>query len=97
MNRRTFVRSAALASAALVLPGGGAGAGACADAPAWRAFDITPRVDVANPRGRVRVWVPVPLVVATSYQRSGATTIDAGQGTAKIVKDARRGFACVTA
>jgi transglutaminase-like putative cysteine protease len=39
----------------------------------------------------------VPLTVATAYQRPGATTFDAGRGTARLVKNAARGFSFVAA
>jgi transglutaminase-like putative cysteine protease len=96
MNRRQFVRGATLASAALAI-GAPRVFGRDSDEPAWRTFEITTHVDVLNPRARVQVWVPVPLTVATAYQRSGATTFDAGRGSAKLVKDASRGFAFVHA
>ncbi len=96
MNRRQFVRDAALASAALAI-GAPRVFGSDHDETAWRTFEISTHVDVLKPSGRVRVWVPVPLTVATAYQRPGATTFDAGRGTAKLVTDASRGFAFVHA
>jgi len=99
MNRREFVRHASLASAAFALP-----SSRLFGAPdennekaQWRTFEITTRVDVAESNGRSRVWVPVPLTIATAYQRPDTTAVDAGRGTAKVVKNTERGFAFVSA
>jgi transglutaminase-like putative cysteine protease len=96
MDRREFVYRSTLAAAAIA-----AGAphlfGDEADETAWRAFEITTRLDIPQPSRRVRAWVPVPLTVATAYQRPGPTSFDAGRGSARLVKDASRGFAFVSA
>src|SRR5438128_5161066 len=96
MHRRHFIYRSTLAAAALA-----AGApclfAAEADETPWRAFEITTRVDIAHANRRVRAWVPVPLTVATAYQRPGTTSFDAGRGSARLVKDAARGFGFVSA
>jgi len=99
MNRREFVRHATLASAALALGAHRpiASEAEASDAATWRTFEITTRVDVLNPRGRVRVWVPLPLLAATAWQRPGAISVAADTGTARVVKDAARGFEFVAA
>ena len=96
MNRRQFVRHSTLAAAALAVGAPRLFADEHTDA-SWRTFEITTRVDVSQLRGAVRVWVPVPLAVATAYQQPGATSFDAGRGSARLVKDAARGFAFVAA
>jgi transglutaminase-like putative cysteine protease len=35
----------------------------------WRTFDVTTRVDIQNPQGATRLWLPVPSV-NTDWQRS---------------------------
>src|SRR5690349_16737295 len=98
MNRRDFVRAAALGSAWAIFERAGAAAFAADGEAPWRTFELTTRVDVARGDEPVRVWVPVPLTIATAYQRpvSSAHHVD-GAGTAKLVNDRGRGFAFVEA
>src|SRR5262245_10214602 len=70
MHRREFVRTGAAAAAlgaGMVRPR--AARAASADAR-WRTFEVTSRAEIANPSGPVRVWLPLPLVPDTDYQRS---------------------------
>ena len=61
MIRREFLRSGAALTVMAALP-----RGAFADAPftpkpdAWRKFEITTRVEIVNPSGKVQVWLPLP-------------------------------------
>jgi transglutaminase-like putative cysteine protease len=95
MHRRDFIRAAAAASAAAALPSDLFGADAAA--PPWRTFELTTRVDVAAAAGPVRVWVPVPLTIATAYQRPLGNTFHADGATAKLINDRARGFGYVMA
>jgi transglutaminase-like putative cysteine protease len=95
MHRRDFVRTAALGAAWAI--SGRAGDAAFDVEPSWRTFELTTRVDVAGRAGDVRVWVPVPLTIATAYQRPAGNTFDAGGGRARLVTDGRRGFGFVEA
>jgi transglutaminase-like putative cysteine protease len=36
---------------------------------AWRTFDLTTDVEVASPKGRTQLWLPVPAASRTEYQR----------------------------
>ena len=69
MRRRTFLKQGLTVSAGLVLGGMPKFARrASADDPTkWRAFEVTTRVEVTDPIGAVRVWVPVPLLHNTDY------------------------------
>src|SRR5687767_7443969 len=51
----------------------------------WRTFEIVTRVEVLDPSGPTRIWVPTPLGVDTPYQRAGATTFAAGGGAGRLV------------
>ena len=99
MHRREFFRVAAVASAAtMTFPGRRALAWAAAGDGPWRTYELTTRVEVPNASGPVRVWVPVPLTVATGYQRplGNTFTAEAG-GTARLIDDKSRGFGFVSA
>jgi transglutaminase-like putative cysteine protease len=70
MNRRDFLRTAGAASASLALPYP-AGLGAQTPrAGLWRTFEVTTRIDVLKPIGPTRVWLPMPLIVQTPYQKA---------------------------
>jgi transglutaminase-like putative cysteine protease len=99
MNRRRFLRSATLASAAFALPGAARALGRLEadDAGTWRTFEVTTHVDVLKPAGMTRVWVPVPLTIETPYQQPLGNVFNAEDGAAKLVDDHARGFGMVAA
>jgi transglutaminase-like putative cysteine protease len=99
MNRRRFLRSATLVSAAFALPDSKPGlARPLADSAAtWRTFEVTTRVDVLEAAGATRVWVPVPLTIETVYQHPLGNVFHADGGTAKFVDNPARGFGMVAA
>jgi transglutaminase-like putative cysteine protease len=69
MERRTFLKSMG-ASGAVLLAGVPTRARAAAsDAAGWRTFEVTTKVEVVNPSGSSRVWLPLPLAVETDYHR----------------------------
>jgi len=78
MKRRDFLACATLAPAALVIHP------ACA-AGGWRSFDVVTRVDVADPAGPTRLWLPVPLREAGDYQRVLATQWDAPGAQVRLI------------
>ena len=96
MHRRDFVRRAALGSAAWAIFGP-SGAFADEPRPRWRTFELITRVDVAAATGAARVWVPVPLTIATAYQRPLGNTVHVDAGRARVVTDQARGFGFVAA
>ena len=90
MNRRTFLKAAAAlpaAAAASQLPGFVSRARAQQKEFAlrpgtWRTFEITTRVEVLEPSGVARVWLPVPSV-KSEYQKPLG---DQWSGSAKVMK-----------
>jgi len=51
----------------------------------WRVFEITTRVEVLQPRGVTRVWLPTPMAVAP-YQKTMGDTYHPGNGTATMIE-----------
>ena len=79
--RREFLRYASLAAgfaAARVR-------GLTPDADGWRTFEITTRIQVLEPSGRTRVWLPAPLADA-AYQRTLGDTYRADRGFVEMVE-----------
>ena len=72
MDRRTFVKTAALAAAAAAAPRLGA-ANQTAFKPAaehgWRVFEVTTRVEILKPAGVSRVWLPLPSIEEEAWIR----------------------------
>ncbi|MDX1374332.1 MAG: transglutaminase family protein [Burkholderiales bacterium] len=92
MKRRDFLLTTAAASAVAALPWRGALA-----AEGWRTFEITTHVDVLNPSGVSRAWVPLPLVLDNDWQRSISNSWTGNASAASIHSDGIYGAAMVYA
>jgi transglutaminase-like putative cysteine protease len=57
---------------------------------AWRTFEVTTRVEVLEPRGVTRVWLPVPSVKA-EYQTPLENTWSGNARTLELVDDGKYG------
>ncbi len=62
-----------------------------------RVFEITTRVEIANPTGATRVWLPASLTVETLYQRTLSNRFEAPGGTVRMVESKADGLGIVTA
>ncbi|QSA96500.1 transglutaminase family protein [Methylococcus sp. EFPC2] len=76
MNRRSLLKNGLLLAGGLALPPL-CGKVACAAGAKWRAFEVRNRIEIRNPSGRIRAWLPLPLYRATDYYRRG---VDRWQG-----------------
>jgi transglutaminase-like putative cysteine protease len=92
MERRVFLKSGLGASAALAL-GIAPSRLRAAEPPTagnpWRKFEAVTRIEVANPTGVTRLWVPLPLLTDTDYFKRGGDTWTGNAATARLVKDAK--------
>jgi transglutaminase-like putative cysteine protease len=97
VNRREFLRCAGVVSAGLSLPGGSR-LFASAPAERWRTFEVTSEIEVLEPRGITRVWLPVPPSAPTVYQKpAGAGTLSAPDGNARVAVDRSTGASMIAA
>jgi transglutaminase-like putative cysteine protease len=98
MHRRTFLKaSVALPAMAAVstLP---RFAWAGPDtAGRWRVFEVITQVEVLKPAGITRVWLPLPLVEDTPYQKGLGNTWKADGATVEAGQEAKFGAAYVMA
>jgi transglutaminase-like putative cysteine protease len=97
VNRRDFLRSAAVASASLSL---GKPSTLLAESPradGWRTFELVTRVEVLKPAGTTRVWLPAALIEKTPYQRTLANQFSAAGGAAKTVRSEADALGIVSA
>ena len=69
MKRRTFLTNSIALSAGIALTGipGLESAEETNSDSQWRAFKITTTIEIADPVGPARVWLPVPLIQDTDY------------------------------
>ncbi len=88
MNRRHFLRSAGAVSAYLALPGTRKtfALGSDESAAGWRTFELTTRVEVLNPSGPTRVWLPAALLRETPFQETLSNDFHCEGGEASLVK-----------
>src|SRR5689334_6091557 len=87
MDRRDFLRHGGVMSASLALPGAARALPEAHDT-GWRTFEVTTHVEVLQPAGPTRIWLPTPLTTATPYQKPLGNTITADGGHATTVNDA---------
>ena len=86
MDRRDFLKTGTLVPAAAALSGLPRIA-AAASHPQWRVFEVTADVDILQPAGRTQVWLPVPLIADTDYQKSLGNGWNAQRGEVTFSQD----------
>lgn len=97
MNRRSFLQSSTAAAALTALPR----ISFAQQLPfnprpgEWRTFEITTRVEILQPSGVSRAWVPVPSVEG-DYQKLHGNSWS-GNGAARLAGDGKYGAAMVAA
>jgi transglutaminase-like putative cysteine protease len=84
MKRRDFVRRAGAAAGLGLLDPRRLFAQA-PEAEPWRVFEVTTRVEVLQPIGPTRVWLPTPLAAAP-YQKTMGDTYHAGAGRVAMIE-----------
>ncbi len=96
MDRRSFLkRSFTVGLAASGLPG--LTGLVRAEEAHWRSFEVTTRIEVLEPVGVVRVWLPTPLLNPTDYFRREADRWSGNYRQARLVQYDRRGTGAVFA
>ena len=88
MKRREFVKLAGLACV-------GVGVAKAARVPEraasavddWRTFEVTTRVEVLQPVGVTRVWLPLPLRRAMPFQVTESSTVQCERGRVRLVSE----------
>ena len=93
MNRRDFIKTTTLlpAVAATSAMPQFVSEALAATTDKWRVFEVTTKVGVIKPAGVSRVWLPLPLVGDTDFQKNLGSTWSAEGGTAAIVTDGKYG------
>jgi len=94
VNRREFLRSSGAWSAGLAFSSAAQRARASS---AWRTFDVTTQIEVLQPQGETRVWLPAALAADTPFQKAVSNQFHAEGGTARIVESAADSLGIVAA
>jgi transglutaminase-like putative cysteine protease len=89
LNRRTLLKAGA-AAAALPLPAYAQERRFEPEPGAWRTFELTTTVNVADVKGTSKVWLPVPDV-ESEWQKPLDTTWSGNAASAKLVADPKSG------
>ncbi|MEY4729283.1 MAG: hypothetical protein RL020_441 [Pseudomonadota bacterium] len=85
MKRRDFLLTAGIAPAGLLLPSYVLADMPVASTKSWRIFETITRVEVLKPVGATKVWLPLPLINDTNYQKSLGNQWNAEGGKAQAV------------
>ena len=88
MNRRTFLQSSAAFSAAQALPW----TIARAAEQGWRTFETVTRVEVSDPFGLARAWVPLPLAADYDWHRTLDNSWSGNASRAEVLRDPKYGL-----
>jgi len=57
----------------------------------WRTFEMTTRLEIVQPSGVTRGWVPLPLMPDTDYQRSLGLSWTGNAAVTRVVRDEKYG------
>ncbi len=87
MDRRDFLKSAAVVSAGLALPKAGLLFAESTAPIGWRTFEVTTHVEILKPSATTRVWIPAALISNTPFQKTLSNTFHADGGTARMLKN----------
>jgi transglutaminase-like putative cysteine protease len=92
MDRRHFLKAGGGAAAGVALgfgPHAVRSAAAASEGARWRKFEVVTRLEVANPAGITRAWVPVPLLTDTDYFARQGDTWTGNAPVARMYRDAK--------
>jgi len=92
MQRREFLWTSMALAAGVMWPAGRAGA-AFNPSPegGWRLFEVTHRVDVLQPEGTTRVWLPLPSVQEEEWIRNMGSLWQGNALTARLLRNPEYG------
>ena len=98
MERRVFLTTGLGVSAAALMS---RPLGALGQSPdngtRWRAFEVTTRAEIVDPRGPVRVWIPLPLTPDTDYFKNLGQSWTGNAKSARMVLEEKYGAAMLVA
>lgn len=97
MNRREFLEAAGIVSAGIAFSSPSELFANKATEARWRTFDVTIQIEVLQPAGATRIWVPAALSVNTPFQKTISNTYECPGGKAKTSVVRQQGLGIVAA
>jgi hypothetical protein len=97
MNRRHFLRSSCAACAGLAFTKSVPVFADNSLAGGWRTFEVTTSVELLQPSGVSRIWLPTALIRDTPYQRMLSNNFTAEDGTVKLSREKQNMLGIVSA
>ena len=96
MERRKFLQATLAVPALAVMPSAVRETVAAQPAEVWRTYEILTKVEITNPSGVSRAWVPVPWTVKSGWHNPMGNKW-AGNGQMRVVTDGKYGAEMVYA
>lgn len=90
MQRRKFLKATLAAPAIAALPSAVRNALAAEQAGGWRTYEITTKVEIMNPSGVSRAWIPLPLPAKNDWHNPMGNKWT-GNGQMRVATDGRYG------
>jgi transglutaminase-like putative cysteine protease len=90
MKRREFLQAAAAMPALAVVPSAVRETVAAELGEGWRTYEIVTKVDIAQPAGVSKAWIPLPYAAKTDWHRPLGNKWN-GNGQMKVAKDPKYG------
>lgn len=97
MDRRTFLSSNAALCAGIALSKSLPGLAQPKPADGWRTFEVVTNVELKNPKGVSRIWLPTALMRHTPYQQRRSNRFVAEAGTVKLIQNEQNALGMVSA
>jgi len=97
MNRRTFLQANGSIWAGFVLTGAVPAVARTLSSSEWRSFEVVTSVELLQPKGEGRIWLPAVLTRDTPYQRTLSNRFSADGGVVRQTGDKQNAFGIVSA
>jgi transglutaminase-like putative cysteine protease len=92
MKRREFLRGGAALTAVAALPHSALAQTPFAPRPdAWRKFEVTTRVEIVKPAGKMQVWLPLPAVAEPGWIEPLGNEWTSNGQSAQLKRDTKYG------
>ncbi|TAK50160.1 MAG: transglutaminase domain-containing protein [Xanthobacteraceae bacterium] len=92
LDRRDFMKAGAAVAVGALMPGAAMAQTAFAPTPGvWRKFQLTTRLEIAQPKGRTQAWVPLPSFNAPDWFHPSGSTWRTNAATAMLARDPKYG------
>src|ERR1700704_947517 len=97
MKRRTFLQATLAAPALGTMPAALRQAWAAEQGDGWRTYEVVTKVEILNPSGISRAWVPLPWTAKTNWHNALGNKFTGNASQAKVVADGKYGAEMVYA